>query len=855
MRCQTLKFITLWLAICLSARLPASAQSVAQSIAQSVDSDRTTGTVVSGSNPFTITEGTIRPGDTSATVFHSFGTFSPAASAVVFDLRDSQNAVDTQTVAAIVGRVTGGASSFIDGQISILQDSNTPAPDLFLINPYGVLFGENVQLSLPGSFLASTAESILFEGEAAFSAVNPSAAPLLTVSTPVGLQFGTTSRGHGQFGTSSSAGITLRGTGHAIATDSPLFSPYFPVGTDSGLSVATGERLSLIGGAIDTSGGVLSAPGGRVELGSVDVGIVALTDQGADYSAVRQFGDIGLAERSLINVSGPTAGSVQLQGREIRLSDGSLIWSQNQGVDTAGEIAVRATEQLSLTGATPAVDATSSIITETLAPGNAGEIDISASQLSVDAGAALGSRSFSAGNSGRLQISAERMNVSGYVPNAPDVFSSVGTLGFSSGNLSNTEVTSQSLSITEGGYLGTATLGSGRGGDVTVSADSIQVIGTTPSAIPSIISATTAGRLGNSGNISVNTRELIVSNSGLVTTASVGVGNAGDISVEASERVVLSGSSPNLPTSSIASTVDFPPLSYKLLLGLSNAPRGSAGNVTISTPTIEISDRASIAVSNFGEGDAGWLMVNADSILVKRGAIDAFTTAGEGGNIDLNIRNVLLMRDQSTVNVIARGRGNGGNIIINSPVIIGLENSDIVASAFTGSGGNISITTQGLFGLVARDQRSPENDITASSQFGLSGTVSINDWPLQPNTNTVELSDTVSDPDTQVARRCADAGGNQFIASGRGGLPMSPTDHLLVTRTWHDFRPIAAPQSDTDLLPEDAIQTSLIRGPSLEPSQEPFLEANSWYPNEEGEIVLGSTEASSVHTAVTNCPT
>ncbi|WP_292768319.1 hypothetical protein [Nostoc sp. NOS(2021)] len=38
---------------------------------------------------------------------------------------------------------------------------------------------------------------------------------------------------------------------------------------------------------------------------------------------------------------------------------------------------------------------------------------------------------------------------------------------------------------------------------------------------------------------------------------------------------------------------------------------------------------------------------------------------------------------------------NSGNITIDSPIILGLEDSDIIANAVNGKSGNINITTQG----------------------------------------------------------------------------------------------------------------------------------------------------------------
>ena len=54
------------------------------------------------------------------------------------------------------------------------------------------------------------------------------------------------------------------------------------------------------------------------------------------------------------------------------------------------------------------------------------------------------------------------------------------------------------------------------------------------------------------------------------------------------------------------------------------------------------------------------------------------TLSGAGGNIDLQVKDGLILRNQSLISTESLGTGNGGNININSPIIAGLENSDIV---------------------------------------------------------------------------------------------------------------------------------------------------------------------------------
>ncbi len=51
----------------------------------------------------------------------------------------------------------------------------------------------------------------------------------------------------------------------------------------------------------------------------------------------------------------------------------------------------------------------------------------------------------------------------------------------------------------------------------------------------------------------------------------------------------------------------------------------------------------------------------------------------------------------------------------------GSKGSDITANAVRGNGGRVNITIQGLFGIEFRPQPTPKNDITVSSEFGLTG--------------------------------------------------------------------------------------------------------------------------------------
>lgn len=156
------------------------------------------------------------------------------------------------TINRIITRVTGGDRSAIDGLIR----ANGSA-DLFFINPNGVIFGPNASLDIGGSFITSTADHIEFADGRIFSARDPGASPLLTVSVPVELQLG-----------SNPGAIAIQGTGNGLRLDPDTFEIDRSQGHE-GLQVAPGETLAFIGGDVTLEGGNLTAPGVRIELGSV----------------------------------------------------------------------------------------------------------------------------------------------------------------------------------------------------------------------------------------------------------------------------------------------------------------------------------------------------------------------------------------------------------------------------------------------------------------------------------------------------------------------------------------------------------------------------------------------------------
>jgi filamentous hemagglutinin family protein len=111
-----------------------------------ITSDGTMNTTVNfGGGNYIISDGTIK----GSNQFHSFGRFNvPTGESATFT---GPNAIEN-----IIGRVTGGELSDIDGTIASTIDGS----NLYLLNPSGIMFGPNARLEVKGSFHASTADFI-----------------------------------------------------------------------------------------------------------------------------------------------------------------------------------------------------------------------------------------------------------------------------------------------------------------------------------------------------------------------------------------------------------------------------------------------------------------------------------------------------------------------------------------------------------------------------------------------------------------------------------------------------------------------------------------------------------------------
>jgi large exoprotein involved in heme utilization and adhesion len=244
-------------------------------------------------------------------------------------------------------------------------------------------------------------------------------------------------------------------------------------------------------------------------------------------------------------------------------------------------------------------------------------------------------------------------------------------------------------------------------------------------------------------------------------------------------------------------------------------------------------------VSDSGnERKAGNLEIAARSIQLNRGFLSATTQSGKGGDITLQVQDLLILRHGGEISTSAGTRnqgGDGGNINIDTQFLVAIpsEDSDISADAYTGKGGNVQITAQDIFGTESRPKDTSQSDITASSKFGLDGVVKINTPGIDPSRGLVALPAELVDASRLIAQNCSSGGSqvaSRFTVTGRGGLPDNPSETISSNAVWTDLRP------NLNLTATSSSSAIATRG--SHPTAAPLVEAQGWVINDKGEIVL-----------------
>jgi filamentous hemagglutinin family protein len=632
-----------------------------------------TSNITTEGRTFNITGGT----QAGNNLFHSFSEFSvPTGSTAAFN-----NAVDIQN---IISRVTGGSVSNIDGLIRTSGIAN-----LFLINPNGIIFGQNARLDIGGSFFASTASSLKFSDGSEFSATNPQAPPLLTVNITPGVQYGSQQPG----ATITNAGNLVAGQDLTLDADNLDLQGQLIAGRDLTLQAqdTVQVRDSLTQPFLGQSGGNLKIVGNQ----GIDIRTLNHPTQTPFVSGA----NLGLISDGTISGDTHFASGGRFSLRSVSGGLANFVSPSNLMISAAGDVDVAA----NYTGASLLVETRGNIrfggdinITNP----NTGSLAAGSDRATLSSSSALIMRSgqssltYGHNHSGSVPVSGignvpAGITLDGTVTLQP--FNATGgivSLSAASGNINTQLISTNGQQQNSDSILPT---NAANGGVISLSAAN----GSITTGDLYSYSYSQFGSAGDGGAITLNaggditTDNLNSSSSSNSKSGSSGNGGAitfnagGDITLEAlnSSSKSKSGSSEN--GGAITLNAD----------GNINTKETRLEN-TLSF--ISISTLNSSSESQFGSsGDGGVITLNAGGDIISnnfvvRSSSSSWRNTGNGGAITLNAGGDIVDNGGSILISSSSGNnaGNGGAITLNAGGIINTSNSLSLLDSSSSSGSN-----------------------------------------------------------------------------------------------------------------------------------------------------------------------
>lgn len=618
-----------------------------------------------------------------ANLFHSFKQFDiPAEQRATFTGPDH--------IQNVIGRVTGGDSSRIDGTLR----SQVGQADVYLINPAGVVMGPNATVDVPASLHVSTADELRFNDGAVYSASDPGRSTL-TMAAPEAFGFLSPQPG----------AIELNGTrlevkpGQALSLTAENIGITGSAAQSAGIQAPGGEiqlqaqgHLRLEHARLDTSG----EGGGRIAITARNAGINQSVLTADNTGARHAEGGIELAVVQTLELTGGThlesltygegnGGSINITANEMTLDDYARIESHthesSQGLGGAIEITVdgilqildnaRIQSETNGNSDAGAIAINSGIMT--LNDGNvisenrpSSEGSAAAVTIIVDGllqvlnGGQIESSARGHGDAGNVTITAGKMIVdrqdnsdfiTGVTSNVYSDFEAhAGTI------IINVD---SYLKVFNGGVISSRTNGEGNSADIAVNSGSVEVNGKGYENYNGIYSIAYGN--GRSGNVALDIDgSLIMSNGGVILSDTNGKGNAGDVTINAN-IVQLDDQSSESVTSISSDTFG----------------SGDAGSVFLYVANlVEVLNGATISSDTYSDGNAGKITIEAGDVRINGYGEDIFFTGissdvdpeatGNAGTIELHITGLLEVLSGGVISTGTWSQGSAGDVIISA---------------------------------------------------------------------------------------------------------------------------------------------------------------------------------------------
>jgi len=400
------------------------------------------------------------------------------------------------------------------------------------------------------------------------------------------------------------------------------------VSTINSHSIST-ETNAGDGGSIDITAGKITLMGGA-QIGSATFGpgkggsISIKASETLTASGIAEVGySSGFATDSLsMEPNAGDAGNIDIETRQLLVSDGAQIGSATFGAGKGGTIIIKVTDTLTLTGVYNGFNSGIFVNAQNEADhaGDAGHINIDAGQINLTEGGVIASATFGVGKGGAIVIKAtEGMTLSGFAETGENsgLFAVSVSEQANAGEAGRIDIKANKIAVIDGAAISNATFGPGEGNDITLRVtEELSVSGQLVNEFGYGItsqSESTASNAGNAGNISVQANTIHLSNEGQIST---------------------------------------------------QANNATGGNINLTMPNLLLRECEIITRVQGGSGDGGNITLkNLDTLTLDNSLLLANAKRGHGGLIDIHADQIQVFGD-SQIDVSSE-LGLNGSVFLN----------------------------------------------------------------------------------------------------------------------------------------------------------------------------------------------
>jgi filamentous hemagglutinin family protein len=528
-------------------------------------------------------------------------------------------------------------------------------------------------------------------------------------------------------GVSVSAGSLLI-DGEGLPTITGVVAGDF--GAPGPINIVIGNDAQIVNGGLIFSSNSFAGAAARISLSAG-----TLTIDGANGA-----GTTGIESDALGNGSGADV-QVSVKGQATITSDGG-IFTTAEGQGNAGDI-ILSSGAFAIEATNPTLN--TGIESYTVGAGNAGSITVSSDSLTMSAppvATGLSSTILTiayAGSSGSAGDVA--LDVSGNVTMTGGA--GIVSIAEASGNAGQVGVQALGTVSMSGGtqIYSESNSGSGNGGNVLLTASTLNIYGQAGSGTTGI--STTTQTAGTGGSISVRVGSLSIDGAGSnlgftgIESISDGSGGGGAVQVDVGAQATISNGG--------------------FIFTAADA-QGSAGNITLSAGNLLLQDvgnaniNTGIASSTFGAGSSGSVRISSGSLTLnappnavpQTEPVGIYSSpevgsSGNGGDITVDVAGPILLNGPTAISTSTYSSGAAGQVSINAQGTVSLLDGSIISSeafaAGSGNAGSVSLNAAAL-NIEGRGSASDTGVAADTSSSGSAGDITIRVGALSINGGT-----------------------------------------------------------------------------------------------------------------------